>query len=253
MITSEQERAFRKEGFFHLGPIFSDTELEEIRKEYDRCLTRPMQLAERDKSPFLYGPLLQLQSPVLRRYATSPSLAAVAVDLLGPDIRLYWDQGVFKPVGAESDVPWHQDNGYTPVEPEEYVTFTVAIDATSRDNGCLWIQPGSHLRGVRPHAPDGPFFFRGEAGEDPGVPCEQPEGDVLAFSSLTMHRSGPNTSGRPRRSWIIQLCRADTRHGVTKKRMDDRLWVAKGGEPVAEPWSERPFDVQALLESAKHR
>lgn len=252
-ITPEQERAFRERGFFHLGPVFDADELAEIRAAYDRCLARPMRVGEAGETPFLYSPLLQLQSPVLRRYACSPKLAAVSAALLGPDVRLYWDQAVFKPPGATSETPWHQDNGYAPVEPLEYVTFTLALDATTRENGCLWIQPGSHRRGVVPHVSDGGFFYRAEAGGDPGLPCEQPEGDVLVFSSLTVHRAGGNRSGTPRRSWVIQHCRADTRSGITGELLDDRLWVAQGGRSVAEPWSERPFDVAAVLAAGRRR
>lgn len=251
MLEPGQIRDFRERGFFHLGPVFAADELEEIRGEYERCIARPMRVGELEKRPFDYSPLLQLQSPVLRRFCTSPRLAAAAVDLLGPDVRLYWDQAVSKPPGADSEVPWHQDNGYTPVEPHEYVTFTVAIDATSEANGCLWIQPGSHRQGPRPHRRDGDFFYRGEPADTAAVACPQPEGDVLCFSSLTMHRTGANRTDGPRRSWVIQMCRADTRHGVTGAAFDDRLWVAKEGRPVDEPWSERPFDIQALLESEK--
>jgi ectoine hydroxylase-related dioxygenase (phytanoyl-CoA dioxygenase family) len=251
LLEPEQIRDFRERGFFQLGRVFDDAELSEIRAEYDRLVEHPMQVGEEGKTPFLYVPLLQLQSPVLRRHASSPRLAEVAVELLGPDVRLYWDQAVFKPAGADSSVPWHQDNGYAPVVPEEYVTFTVAIDATSLENGCLWIQPGSHRHGVRPHRASGSFFYESDAGDDAGVACEQSEGDVLCFSSLTLHRSGPNTSDRPRRSWIVQLCRAETRDGKTGRPLDDRLWVARDGTLLDEPWSERPFDVQAVLEASQ--
>ena len=246
-LTAQQRRAFREQGYFHLGPVLDGAQLGEIRREYDRALANPLRVGEQGRTPFHFSPLLHLQSPPLRRHATSPRLAEVAVELLGPDVRLYWDQAVAKPAGSTSDVPWHQDNGYTPVVPEEYVTFTLALDATTRENGCLWIQPGSHRGGVVAHRPTDVLFYRGYEGPETGVPCEQPEGDVLCFSSLTLHRTGPNTTRGARRSWVIQLCRADTRHGATGAPMDDRLWVAKDGRPVAEPWSERPLDVAALL------
>lgn len=252
-VSDEQRRDFREKGFFHLGPLFNAAELRQIRSEYDRCVAKPMKIGQEGETPFLYSPLLQLQSRVLRACAASERLAVVSSALLGPDVRLYWDQAVYKPAGATSETPWHQDNGYAPVEPLEYVTFTVAIDAATLENGCLWIQPGSHRHGVRPHSNDGGFFYRGEAGSEPGVACEQREGDVMAFSSLTMHRAGGNSSSTPRRSWVIQHCRADTTSGIDGTPMTDRLWIVKDGVPVAEPWSERPFDVRALLESARRR
>ena len=249
-LAHEQKRDFREIGFFHLGRVFAAAELDEIRREYDRVLARAVRIGEDGKTPFEFSPLLQLQSPVLQRFATSPRLVEPAIELLGPDVRLYWDQAVCKPPGATSEVPWHQDNGYTPVEPEEYVTCTLALDATTKENGCLWIQPGSHRSGAKPHRATDAFFHRGYEGPETGLPVEQPEGDVLVFSSLILHRTGPNLSRGPRRSWVIQFCPAHARHRDTKVPFDDRLLVAKDGRPLGAPYRDRDFDVKALAREA---
>jgi len=249
--SDEERREFEERGWFHLGRVFDDVELADLREAYDAALAHPLKLAEKGRTPFLYTALLHEQSGTLRRFATDPRLVEPAVALLGPDVRLYWDQAVCKGPGATSEVPWHQDNGYTQVLPEQYVTMTLALDATTRENGCLWIQPGSHRHGFRPHERTDTIFFRGRAGEDPGVPVEQPEGDVLVFSSLTMHRTGPNRTEGPRRSWVIQFCDAATRTRRGGVPMDDRLWVAKDGVPVAEPWRERPLDLRAIVEQGR--
>jgi hypothetical protein len=250
MLTPGQVEAFRERGFFVLGALFDPDELAEMRAAYDEVLAHPLRLGEQGKGKFEYAPLLQLRSPVLCRYATSPKLVEAMIELLGPDVRLYWDQAVSKPPGATSDVPWHQDNGYLSVVPEEYVTCTVGIDATDRQNGCLWIQPGSHRQGTKPHRPTDYFFQVGYDGEEVGAPVEQKAGDVLVFSSLTMHRTGPNLSDRPRRSWVIQFCQANARQRDTGVPFDDRLLVAKDGKVLAEPYRERPFNFTALLKLA---
>jgi ectoine hydroxylase-related dioxygenase (phytanoyl-CoA dioxygenase family) len=161
-------------------------------------------------------------------------------------VRLYWDQAVSKPPGTGSETPWHQDNGYGAVVPAEYVTTTVAIDAMTLENGCLWIQPGSHHDGPKPHRDTGGFFQIGYEGDEKGEPLVLQAGDVGVFSSLTMHRAGPNPSASPRRSWVIQFIPAHAYHGETKRPFDDRLWVAKDGRALDEPFSERPFDLAAL-------
>jgi len=244
--SAEQIRAFLDVGYFNLGPVFTKAELEEIRTAYDAALREPMRIGERGKSKFEYGPLLQLRDPVLRRYATSRALVLPLLALLGPDVRLYWDQAVSKPPGTGSETPWHQDNGYGAVVPAEYVTTTLAIDAMTLENGCLWIQPGSHRDGPKPHRDTGGFFQIGYEGDEKGEPLELEAGDVGVFSSLTMHRAGPNPSANPRRSWVIQFIPAHAYHGETKRAFDDRLWVAKDGRVLDEPWSERPFDLASL-------
>lgn len=249
-LTARQRRAFRERGYFVLGRIFDDDELAAMGAAYDAILAHSLRLGEEGKGKFAYSPLLHIQNPVLCGFATSPKLVAPMIELLGPGVRLYWDQAVSKPPGATSDVPWHQDNGYTLVEPEEYVTCTLALDAMTRDNGCLWIQPGSHRRGIQPHTPTDFFFQVGYHGDDTGMPCELAVGEVLVFSSLTMHRTGPNRTHEPRRSWVIQFCHAHARNRVTHAPFDDRLLVARDGEILAAPYRDRPIDFVALMRGA---
>jgi len=252
-LSAAQQEAFRERGFFSLGKPFAAAELAEIGAEYDRLLARAAKIGEPGRTPFDYVALLQLQSPVLRRYAASAALVEPLLDLLGPDVRLYWDQAVAKPPGATSDTPWHQDNGYGAVEPAEYVTTTLALDPMTRANGCLWIQPGSHRRGPTPHRDTGGFFQVGYEGAETGMPCELEAGEVLVFSSLTLHRAGPNPSAGWRRSWVIQFVPAAATNGDTGRPFDDRLRVAMGGRVLDAPASERPFDVRALLEQERRR
>jgi ectoine hydroxylase-related dioxygenase (phytanoyl-CoA dioxygenase family) len=245
-LSREQVGAFRERGWFNLGRVFDDSQLAELGAAYDEALAKPMRIGERGKSKFEYGPLLQLRSETLRRFATSRALVEPLLELLGPDVRLYWDQAVSKPPGTGSETPWHQDNGYGAVVPAEYVTTTLALDPMTVENGCLWIQPGSHLKGPQPHKDTGGFFQIGYDGPERGEPLELAAGEVGVFSSLTMHRAGANPTTRPRRSWVIQFIPAHAIHGETKQPFDDRLWVARGGQCLAEPYSERPFDLAAL-------
>ena len=70
-ITPAQRRDFEALGWFHLGCVFTPSELSEIRDEYDRILSRPMRLQEVGKTAFEYSPLLHIQSEKLCAFATS--------------------------------------------------------------------------------------------------------------------------------------------------------------------------------------
>jgi ectoine hydroxylase-related dioxygenase (phytanoyl-CoA dioxygenase family) len=71
-------------------------------------------------------------------------------DLIGPNIIL-WGCHVFcKPPEDGYETPWHQDGHYWPIRPLATCTVWVALEPSTRKNGCLRIIPGSH-RGQRLH------------------------------------------------------------------------------------------------------
>ena len=116
-------------------------------------------------------------------------MADLGHDLIGPDVRLYWDQAVYKrPHGAEP-VLWHQDNGYTYIEPQAYLTVWVALTDATPENGCISVLPGVHRSGTVAHR-NTPIGF--ECCIDPQGAVEVPvrAGDAVVFSSLTPHATG---------------------------------------------------------------
>ena len=137
---------------------------------------------------------LVVPSPVLRDFTASALLADVCADLIGPDVRLYWDQAVYKKPGTESPFPWHQDNGYAFVEPQQYLTCWVALTDATEDNGCPWVVPGLHRRGTLAHEySDIGFVCLREPAD--AVPVPVRAGSIVVFSSLTPHSTGPNRTG----------------------------------------------------------
>ena len=66
-------------------------------------------------------------------------------------MRLYWDQAVYKKTEKPRRVPWHQDNGYTYVEPQEYLTVWLALTDATLDNGCPEVAAGCHRLGTLAH------------------------------------------------------------------------------------------------------
>ena len=97
-------------------------------------------------------------------------------------------------------------------------------------------------------------FRVGHDGPDvDGVPVPVGRGSVLVFSSLLMHRSGPNSTDRPRRAWILQYCGAAARSALSGKLLDDRLLCATDGAWLDEPVRQREFDLLAVLANYDHR
>ncbi len=246
--------AFEADGYFTIDRLFSADECDAITEEVERAAFE-LALGEADDGPLSYRPMKHLASPALTAVATDRRWADVVLPLLGTgDARLYWEQAVSKPPQARTELPWHQDNGYTPLVPEEYVTCWLALDDAELDNGCLWVIPGSHRHGtVAHHNGAGPFRVGHDGPDADGVAVPVARGSVLVFSSLLMHRSGPNVTDRPRRAWTIQYCSAAATSALSGRVLDDRLLCAAEGAWLDEPVRQRDFDLLAVLANYDQR
>ncbi|MCG8503901.1 MAG: phytanoyl-CoA dioxygenase family protein, partial [Sphingomonadales bacterium] len=70
---------------------------------------------------------IALAAPGVADFCAGPLFQEVTHDLLGPDVRLYWNQAVYKKPEKGREFPWHQDNGYTYCEPQTYLTCWIAL------------------------------------------------------------------------------------------------------------------------------
>jgi hypothetical protein len=237
IATPEQKAAFQEQGFYTTGPLFDAATLDEIaseceriRAEEDAALTEGSRgITHKGKRYFLAG--LHDRSEACRRMVTGPTLCRLAVSLLGPEVRLYWNQAVIKAPRHGAAFAWHQDTGYVPIEPQEYLTIWLAVDTTTVENGCIWVIPGSHHWGLQPHRRDPDLGdMVGYDGPDKGIPVPLPRGHAAVFSSLLLHSSGPNTSDGPRRGYVIQYAPTHAVNPRTGEPWGDCLPVARGGE-----------------------
>ena len=249
MLTGEAFSEFRTRGFCNAGPVFDEAELATIGREYDRLVRLDGQtLGNDEEGRFPYRAMLNFRSEELKRFISHPALLGIAQQLLGPDVRFWWDQGIDKSPGAGSYIAWHQDNGYTDGRIPEYLTCWLALDDSSLENGGLQVIPESQHAGLRPHEWVGVHAVIPDEHVDAAraVALDARAGDLLVFSSLLVHQTvGNHTSDRHRRAWVVQYCRGDARNEVTGEVYDNRAWVVRDGKPVADPYSERPFDLHA--------
>ena len=211
-VTPEQKRQFDAAGFFVLENAFADEELaaveaaiDPLEHEHDQRLRQGAganAISQADAITFT-GHIVK-KSPVLRAFAAHPAICDLCHDLIGDDVRLYWDQSVYKKTGVPQEFPWHQDNGYTFVEPQQYLTVWIPLVNVDEQNGCPWIAPGMHKLGTLEHwaTPIGLKCL--EAAPD-AVPAPARRGDAIVFSSLAPHRTGPNLkTGTVRKAYILQ-------------------------------------------------
>jgi ectoine hydroxylase-related dioxygenase (phytanoyl-CoA dioxygenase family) len=249
-VTAEQARQYDELGYFVLEEALDPEGVFELLEAIDPCEARQEEaLREMEGGRFFiaradeitFTTHLVLQSPLLRAFTSSSLFADLCADLVGADVRLYWDQAVYKKPGTESPFPWHQDNGYAFVEPQQYLTCWVALtDATER-NGCPWVVPGLHRLGTLAHEYSDIGFVCLRDPED-ARPVPVSAGSIVMFSSLTPHSTGANVTDGVRKAYIVQFApagavviRPGPDGGLTRTAADDesrQYEILRGGMRV---------------------
>ncbi|NJM32160.1 MAG: phytanoyl-CoA dioxygenase family protein [Limnobacter sp.] len=143
-------------------------------------------------------------SKLLRNYVSRPAFLDLCLDILGPDVRLYWDHAVYKKPGVEKPFPWHQDNGYTFLSPQQYLTTWTALTDADENNGCLYSVPGMHKLGTLEHTLTDLGNICFEKPPVTPVPIPVKAGSLVIMSAITPHQTGANFTQQVRKGYVVQ-------------------------------------------------
>jgi ectoine hydroxylase-related dioxygenase (phytanoyl-CoA dioxygenase family) len=212
-ITQEQVDQFDIDGFVVVEDLFDPVTLRqavEVIDELERGSEQFLRsqpdgrVSISEAGAITFTTHLVTKSPELRELSTHPRVVDICSDLIGDDVRLYWDQAVYKKPEKPRRFPWHQDNGYTFVEPQQYLTVWVALTDATLQNGCPQVARRLHRMGTLRHYFVEPLGFECLDGYDDVAIAEVPAGGAVVFSSLTPHLTGPNTTSEVRKAYILQ-------------------------------------------------
>ncbi len=253
-LTAAQVAHFDAQGYVVLPSLVDDETLTQVRAETDRFEDEVAgfldsvdggRIAIAEAGAITFTTHLVARSEVLRALSLHSTIAGICADLVGPDVNLYWDQAVYKKPETPRRFPWHQDNGYAFVEPQQYLTVWLALTDATLANGCPMVAPGFHRLGTIAHTYVDPLGWECLHDPDGAVAAEVPAGGAVVFSSLTPHLTGPNTTDEVRKAYILQyapagaeILRGDPHAGPPTGRdacnAHDRQYpVVVGGAPVS--------------------
>lgn len=174
--------------------------------------------------------------PAFHDVLWSPAFLVAASQLLQGSVRFWHDQLFCKPAHHGGVVAWHQDYSYwTRTQPMAHLTCWMALDDSTRDNGCLYYVPGSHKWNLLP--------MTGLAGDMNEimtvldeeqkqafrpVPVELKRGQCSFHHPLTVHGSYENRSARPRRATLVNAFRDGVRSASDEPLLTGVPVVPKG-------------------------
>jgi ectoine hydroxylase-related dioxygenase (phytanoyl-CoA dioxygenase family) len=224
MFTAAMKQNYDENGFLVVESVFDDEELIEVRRRIEVLITDPESRIEGvgvgregDTTPETKGTgeirsasFLVRFDPFFQDFARTPKLLDHARGLLGPRVKVFRDQALFKPPQGQAK-PLHQDQSYFLVEPaDDLITAWIALDEATLQNGCMTYVPGSHKHGVFPISPDPerPVHQIPDTGDldlPESVHCPVPAGSIIFHHGCTLHASANNHTDTWRKALIMHF------------------------------------------------
>lgn len=221
---------FHEDGFVVLPQVFSRDEVDVFKRALDAFIhdvaptLKPGEVYYEDTPdrPIKSAFHLEQCADVFASLLTDERLVDLARAIYDdPGVVLSSTMFFAKPALSGSVTPAHQDNAFQCWVPPEAMTTTIAVDASTCDNGVLVCQKGSHRLGILPHKPSGVMGFS-QMLADPldttryeEVEIHMNPGDVCVHAINTVHRSGPNLTNQPRHQ--LGICAHSSRAEVDEQ------------------------------------
>jgi phytanoyl-CoA hydroxylase len=217
-VLSRAAAEYADQGFSIIRNVVPSDLLDEVRAHVDWLTDKYPDL----RPEHLHHPLLR-DDAFWARLISDPHLVDIAEFFLGPDLACFTSHYICKPPYDGQPVLWHQDGAYWTLSPMEALTVWLAVDESTRENGCLRMIPYSqHLPLYKPSVrTDTPNMLFSAADEKLVqewvdkhgiVDIELQPGDVSIHHPNLLHCSEGNTSAKRR-------CGLDTGYIATTTRI----------------------------------
>ena len=218
-LSEAEIAAYHHDGLVIPDYRLPDDVLSAMRSAYDELLEANKDVPGLDPD-FMLGPHLVksgaqgvIGSRKWLEFASHPDIVHMVAQVAGEDLIL-WGTTLFgKPAFTGKATAWHQDGDYYPIEPLETVTVWIALDDSTKENGCMQFIPGSHKeRRLFPHHwDDDPALNLRQvidaeyAPEDQARDIELKAGQLSIHDVYLVHGSRANTSPNRRAGFILRI------------------------------------------------
>ncbi len=258
LLTPDQIRHFRDEGFLRGIRLLEDTQIEQLQQELAE-MAQPEHAGREffyeyhsnesaaQETTLFHALGAWRVRPGFHDLLWNPAFLMPAYQLLGQGFRMFHDQLFSKPAQHGGVVAWHQDYSYwTWTKPMSHLTCWIGLDDVDESNGCLHYIPRSHHWGlVEKTALAGDMYAvrdvlspEQQQDFDRKIPIVMARGEASFHHPALMHGSYENRSDRMRRATVINVfadgvvCNVDE----TNRPGAGTYPEFPRGEPMREPY-----------------
>jgi ectoine hydroxylase-related dioxygenase (phytanoyl-CoA dioxygenase family) len=207
--------------------------------------------------------------PKLLEWAFDDAILDLVEPITGPDIVLYSSHFICKPRGNGKRVPWHEDSSYWNgrLTPMEVCTVWLAIDPSTRENGCMKLIPRTHIEGQKGYSEYDPVDAQShvfpteikasQRDDSKAVYIELDPNECSLHDARVMHASEPNTSAIRRCGWTLRFTSSAVRYNQEKLEGTHVIYLARGqdrgGNVYADPTRSYPEVIEKRGLSKRYR
>lgn len=228
LLTDADLRRYAQAGVLFPIRVLTTAERERFRREVDELES----LLGGSAPPTMFG-----QCHLNFRWAYDLSTHPLVLDaverVIGPDILVHSTTLFSKHPGGKF-VSWHQDSHYWELSEPRLVSAWIALSDSTIENGCMRVQPGTHLSRLdHTEVPDeNNMLGNGSTitvafDEARAVDILLRAGEMSFHHASVVHGSNPNRSSGPRVGFAVRYVAPDVRqrrghHAVVLARGRDR-------------------------------
>ncbi len=254
-LSATQLDTYRHEGYLiYPEAVFPEAKFQKLKQHFDGLLAA---LPEGQRPEAMDVP--HFADSALFEWLFADEILDLVEPLTGPDIALFSSHFICKPKGEGRRVPWHEDSAYWKgmVEPMEIVTVWLAIDPSTKENGCMYVIPRTHREaqaGFSDYDPVDPAtnvfaaeITKSQRDVTKAVPCELQPNHASLHDGRIMHGSEPNTSGIRRCGYTMRYmssaCRLSEKH-----REYHQIYLARGRDLADQAYADPNENAQWLID-----
>ena len=190
------KRDFDRDGFVVLPGYLNVAEVEELR---NRAIPLAQELMKTEGDQGKFRNILKSlhrHDDWFDEQLTDGRHVPLIRHLLNDDVHGASAAWFDRPEGETQGVEPHVDALRTDKEPDAGATIWFALDPVNTENGCLYYLRGSHKNAY----PGGILISGIDTESEDAIAAELNSGDAVIHNALTVHWSGANTTGLPRRA-----------------------------------------------------
>jgi len=144
-LTADEVAFYKENGYLlYRKPVFSEGTMKELHAIFEEHLAeKGTKLSDELDRP-------HFRDERLLKYLLSDEVLDIVEPLIGPNIGLWSSHFICKDPFVGRATPWHEDSAYWKGRLSGYdkiVTVWLALDRSTKENGCMMVIPGTHKNG----------------------------------------------------------------------------------------------------------